>query len=314
MGFDYVIYLDVLIMLLGTNFICDYLLLWATAATTLTKTTWQRLLMGASLGTVHFLLLYLANLRIIPYYGILRALPTVFCLTLVMIWVAFYPTTSRRMVVLFGHFTTIGIGAGGIGLAAAYLLGTPQHPNAFLGLLAATAGILIIAELGWGVVQKKMLSRVYQLPVTIHFGPNQIKITGLIDTGNHLTDPLTGAPVVILEEAQVTKLLPNELANSISHLAKGEQAAIEKLLSSSWSNRFRIIPYSSLENAAGMLIGFRPDLVTVEIQGMGLPIQDTVVALCNHELDPLGEYKALVPPSIVQNTLGHLQASANLAP
>ncbi|NMB24317.1 MAG: sigma-E processing peptidase SpoIIGA [Firmicutes bacterium] len=314
-GLDYIVYVDVLVLLLGANFICDYLLLWATAAVTLAKTTWQRLLIGATLGTLHFLLIYLASLRIIPYYGYLRSIPTIFGITLLMLGIAFYPIMARRMVALLLHFLAIGFGAGGIGLATAYLLGTPTRPNAFLGLLAAMAAILIIAELGWGVIQHRMVRHIYQLPVSIHFDLNQVRVVGLIDTGNHLTDPLTGAPVIIIEQSQVADLLPEELASSISLLVKGDQDALQKLLSSSWSSRFRVIPYSSLGDNNGILIGFRPDMITLEVHGESMPTEDAVVALCNHDLDPAGEYQALIPPIIVQGTLANFTPrSVNLAP
>lgn len=315
MGSDYIVYVDVLVLLLGANFICDYLLLWATAAVTLAKTTWQRLFTGASLGTLHFLLIYLANLRIIPYYGYLRSIPTIFAMTLLMLGIVFYPVVARRMFALVLHFFAIGFGAGGIGLATAYLLGTPTHPNTYIGLLASIAAILIIAELGWGVVQHRMLRHIYQLPVNIHFDASKVRIIGLIDTGNHLTDPLTGAPVIILEQRLVAGLLPEELARSISQLSKGDQDALQELLSSSWSHRFRVIPYSSLGGNNGILIGFRPDMITLEVHGESMPTRDAVVALCNHDLDPAGEYQALIPPTIVQGTLNNFTPkSINLAP
>ena len=302
-GFDYIVYVDVLVLLLAANFICDYLLLWATAAVTLAKTTWQRISLGAALGTFHFLLVYLANLRIIPYYGFWRSIPTILGITLMMLGIAFHPVVIRRMATLFLHFTAIGFGSGGLGLAAAYLLGTPTNPNTWLGLLVAMAAILIIAELGWGVVQHRMLRQIYQLPVNIHFGHNHVRIIGLIDTGNHLTDPLTGAPVIILEQSLLSELLPQDLAMSIPQLVKGDQNALQRLLASQWSSRFRVIPYSSLGDNNGMLIGFRPDMITLEVSGQCVPTADAIVALCDHGLDPAGEYQALIPPTIVQGTL-----------
>ncbi|NMB46279.1 MAG: sigma-E processing peptidase SpoIIGA [Firmicutes bacterium] len=315
MGFDYIIYVDVLLLYLAANFACDYLLLWATAAVTLAKTTWQRLCWGAIIGTGHFLFLYLSSLRIIPYYGILRFIPTVLGVTITMLLAAFYPISPRHLARLLVHFLAIGLGSGGAGLAAAYLLGTPAQPNTFLGVLVAMATILIIAELGWGVVQHRMVRHIYQLPVHIQFGPTTIRVIGLIDTGNHLTDPLTGVPVIILEQVLMAKLLPHELAKSIGQLEAGAETALAQLLTSSqWSSRFRMIPYTSLGKKNGMLVGFRPDKVTLEISGQSVPTREAIVAICNHQLDSAGEYQALIPPSIVQGALDAISASPAVSP
>ena len=46
-----------------------------------------------------------------------------------MLGIAFHPVVIRRMAALFLHFAAIGFGSGGLGLAAAYLLGTPTNRN-----------------------------------------------------------------------------------------------------------------------------------------------------------------------------------------
>ncbi len=305
LALGYIVYVDVLLLYLIANFVCDYLLLWATAAVTLAKTNWRRLCAGAAIGTAHFLLLYLASLNIIPYYGLLRFIPTILAVTLLMLVTAFYPVSLRRLAKLALHFAGIGFGSGGIGLAAAYLLGTPAEPNTFLGLLTAIAGVLIIAELGWGVVQTSMIRRIYQLPISIYFGDEVIRVVGLLDTGNHLTDPLTGAPVIVLEQDLIAEILPDDLAANIQQLEAGDQKALTQLLAASkWSSRFRIIPYSSLGNKNGILVGFRPDRVTLEVSGQSIPAGEAIVGICNHQLDNAGEYQALIPPAIIHGTLG----------
>jgi len=312
---NYVVYVDVLLLYLAANFICDYLLLWATAAVTLAKTNWRRLCAGAALGTAHFLLVYLASLRIIPYYGLLRFIPTILAVTLIMLLVTFHPVSLRRLVKLALHFGGLGFASGGIGLAAAYVLGTPAEPNTFLGLITATAAILIIAELGWGVVQTSMIRSIYQLPISIHFGDEIIKVIGLLDTGNHLTDPLTGTPVIVLEQELLARLLPPDLAANLHQLKSGDEKALTQLLAASrWSSRFRVIPYSSLGSKSGMLVGFRPDMVTLDVSGQSVPLGEAIVALCSHQLDNAGEYQALVPPSLVHGVLGEFSFSPAVSP
>lgn len=315
MQVNYIVYVDVLAILVLANFFCDYLLLWATAAVTRTVTTWRRLLVGALIGTLHFLLLYLANLRIIPYYGVLRFLPTILAIAISMLLVAFYPLNIRRLSRLLLHFLGIGFSSGGAGLAAAYLLGNPTDPNEILGFLVAIATILIVAEVGWGVVQNRMWRQVYQIPLCIYFDNMQVRVTGLMDTGNRLRDPLNGLPVIVLEHGVLSRLLPARLARALVHMETGDLSAVSQLTASStWSARFRIIPYSSLGRKNGLLIGFRPDKILLEIHGKKVEVPSAIVGICDHQLDPEGDYRALIPPAILQTALRSVAKTTTVAP
>ena len=46
--------------------------------------------------------------------------------------------------------------------------------------------------------------------VRLTLGERQVELTGLVDTGNTLTDPVTGRPVMVAEGSRLSPLLPGE--------------------------------------------------------------------------------------------------------
>ncbi len=300
---EYTLYVDVWLLRLGCNFIFEYLLLWATATITHTNTRPSRLVLGSLVGTFHYLLYLLASVGLIPFYGLLRFLPVVIMVSLAMIFITFYPLTWKRLLSVAGHFYGIGFIAAGMGMAAAYLFGQPGSPHFTAGTVTSIIAILLIAELGWGIVHETIVNKVYRVPVEIVCDGTQVQTIALVDTGNQLKDPLNRQPVIIVDSNALTALLPPELAQVIRRIGDGELEAIDQLPEiTDWQTRLRLIPFSSIGKNNGMLVGFRPDRVSIGgnvLPGKALP----TIAVHPYRLDPDGEYMALVPPILVESSL-----------
>lgn len=300
---EYTLYVDVWLLRLGCNFVFEYLLLWATATITHTATRPARLVLGSLVGTFHYLLYLLASVGLLPFYGLLRFLPVVVGVSLAMIFVTFYPLTWQRLLSVAGHFYGIGFVAAGMGMAAAYLFGQPGQPQFTAGIIASILAILLIAELGWGIVHETIVNNVYRVPVEILCDGIRIQTTALVDTGNHLKDPLNRQSVIIVDSKALTDLLPPELTKVIGLLGDGELEAIDQLPEiTGWQTRLRLIPFSSIGKNNGLLVGFRPDGVMIGGHALPGPILPTI-AVHPYRLDPDGAYMALVPPILVESSL-----------
>lgn len=298
----YTLYLDVWLLRLGCNFLFEYLLLWATATVTRTRTNPRRLLLASSVGTFHYLLYLLASLGLIPFYGLLRFFPIIILVSLLMVIVAFYPAIRRKLFSVLGYFYGIGFAAAGAGMASAYLLGSIEAPRFLLGMVVSIFTILLIAELGWGIVHERMVKRVYQIPLQISCNGVVIKTTALIDTGNQLKDPVNQKPVIIVEQRALTSLLPAELTSILANLKENARALDSLSQITVWQTRIRLIPFRSIGESNGLLVGFRPDEVKIANQPIANELHPTI-AIHPDSLDPQGEYSALVPAVIVENPL-----------
>lgn len=300
---EYTLYVDVWFLRLGCNFVFEYLLLWATATITRTETKPSRLVLGSLVGTLHYLFYLLASLGLIPFYGLLRFLPVVTVVSLAMIFVTFYPLTWKRLLSVAGHLYGIGFVAAGMGMAAAYLFGQPGSPQFTAGTITSSLAILLIAELGWGIVHEAIVNKVYRVPIEIWCSGIHVQTTALVDTGNHLKDPLNRQSVIIVDSRALTDLLPPELTSVVKQLGDGELEAIDDLPEiKGWQTRLRLIPFSSIGKNNGLLVGFRPDGVRIGSNPLPRHALPTI-AVHPYRLDPDGEYMALVPPILVESSL-----------
>ena len=102
--------------------------------------------------------------------------------------------------------------------------------------------------------------------VRIVLGQRAAELTALRDTGNSLCDPLTGAPVLVTDGAALQALflpplpsLPPDGTEAFRRLSAREELR----------GRLRLVPYSAVGTARGMLIAFRPDRVEVDGEETG---------------------------------------------
>lgn len=306
-----VVYVDLLLLTILANFLFDWLLLWATAEVTRRRVGRRRLFLGTAVGTLHFAFYMLAAQGVVGHYGLLRYPATVAAVSLLMLLVTFWPVTLRALPRLIGSFYAILFLSAGAGLAAGNIWGPGNEPNVIISFIVAAAALLVVAEAGWGIVQRRFARQAYQVPVEVRLGDRIATFTGLIDTGNHLVDPLGGGPVVIAEVDALKPLFPPELHPDLALLADGDLSPVTNLaVNADWSARFRIIPFRSLGQDHGLLVGFKPDSVTLHLPEPA-PYGGTVtIALSRRRLDPAGLYQALVPPDL----LTHAPAVPKAAP
>jgi len=300
MKYTYVLYVDVLLTLLMANLVFDYLLLWATGSVTGRKSTMGRLCLGAAIGTVYFFLVYFSAAGLMPGYGVLKLPPVILAVGALMLWAAYSPRNWRQFLRLFGYLTAIGLIAGGAGLATAYAVGTENRPNVMWGTVAAMTAILLVAELGWGVVHRRVWERLYLVPLQICLFGRTLNVNALIDTGNRLQDPLSGRPVVIVELDTIKKVMPSEVAKALGSLSDNNFAELEPITEvNDWASRFCLVPFTTLADRTGLMAGIKPDYIKVSAGGESVTLQRVILGICLKPLDQAGNFHALIPPEIL---------------
>ena len=110
-------------------------------------------------------------------------------------------------------------------------------------------------------------------------------LTALLDTGNTLTDTLSGAPVLTAHWEALEGLWTPEEREILSHLeAAGAAQALEKL-----GSGFRLLPYQAVGVRSGLLLCFRADQASMDGRQLG-PV---TVALSPTPVSDGGGYAAL---------------------
>lgn len=303
-----VIYLDVI---LAINLVMDYLILWTAGKLGQLPTSTWRLLAGATVGAVYSLT------ALVPVLDVKLSLVLKVLFSIIMVLVAFFPLTIGLFFQALVYFYLAAFVMGGAMLGAIYLFGGDTAAAVmggglglgsnirFTWLFTAMAAAVLLARWGAGWIKKNFWEYMLRLPIIITFAGKQLALKALVDTGNSLRDPLSQRPVIIVEYSALKSILPAEIIKEYSGRHEPDlESLITSLADSPWATRLRLLPYHSLGQSRGMLLGLRPDEVIIVTNERMVKIKDIIVGLYREQLSPQGNYRALLHPDLLQLSMG----------
>ena len=280
-----VIYVDTLFLL---NAAVDYLLLLASARLAGEPLARLRFLLGAVLGGLYAVAIFL------PGLSFLARPPCRLAAAVLMVLAAFWK--SRRLLRQVVIFLALSCAFGG-GVLAIGLLGgrglTLSNGVLYSGMdlkivLLSAAGCYGALTLLFQRTGRHTAAAGELRPVRLTLGERQVSLTALVDTGNTLTDPATGRPVLVAEADCVEELLPPGIRPSPADL-RDPAGALERL-EDPWRRRFRLLPYRSVGVDRGLLLAVRVDQVQVGEEDRG----PMLAALSPTPVSDGGGYRALL--------------------
>ncbi len=125
-------------------------------------------------------------------------------------------------------------------------------------------------------------------------------VRGMIDTGNSLTEPLTNTPVIVVEVDSLMEVLPSRLAMTIKNEETIDLSIlVDDTITPYWASRLKIIPFTSLGQKNGMLVGFRPDSVVIKHDDDPYELKKVIIGITSSKLSQSGDYSALLNPNIL---------------
>ncbi len=273
-----VIYADTLFLI---NFAVNYMILLATAKISATYVKRLKIVFGALLGSAYALAAVLVAQTLMQSLGFKLGA------AMLMLLVCFGRKPGLLRITLI--FFSISAAFGGIVLAVSLIGGA----SAYEALVPVSLKILIPSfALAYAVITLlfKRLGRRRPggfVHTVIKNGDRKIEINSLVDTGNSLTDPLSGNGIIVAETEAVAPLFDGKIADV---LRKGANAAqtLESLEGSGYL--FRLIPYTSVGVSRGMLLAFKPEAVIIN----GKDKTGMLVAISPTRLSEGGIYSAII--------------------
>lgn len=297
-----VIYWDVVFTV---NFVMNVVILYLTGYFTRNMVSIWRIIAGSAIGSIYLLAFLFPDLRI--FYTVLMK----FLLSILIIVVTFFPPKLKEFLRIIGYFYLISFMIGGSAFAIFYLTDIGDFYNGVLLikdinipwwiLILSVVVVYFSIKYTWEFLQNRFWKEKAYIPLTIFVENQLFKLNALVDTGNDLHDPISDVPVIIVEYNAIKKALSEEIQeifnkgkeNDLSELAKG-------LANSEMGNRFRVIPFSSIGKTNGLLVGFRPDKINLELEERTIEIMNSIIGIYNTTLSPEGRYSALLHPELLK--------------
>jgi stage II sporulation protein GA (sporulation sigma-E factor processing peptidase) len=242
-----IVYLDLAFLI---NFAADYLLCLCTARLCGLRMRRRRFALAALLGALY------ACAALFPSLPLLKTLPAKLLAALGIILAAF-GSDARPGKCLLGFFL-VSTAFGGF-LYALGLGGSGRlvfSPKILLSSFLLFYGILRL----WGCLRSR-LDNSPRSEVRLSLNGRELCLRALVDSGNALSDPTSGDPVLVTSPTALRPLI-GEYADLVESLGPVEllevSAAIPAL-----SGRLRLIPFRSL-GGGGLLPAFRPDRIWID--------------------------------------------------
>ena len=281
-----VIYADTLFLL---NALVDYLLLLSAARLAGEPLRRGRFALGAALGGGYAVAIFLPGMSFLAH-------PLCRLASAALMLLVAYGGSRRllRQGVLFAALTcAFGGGVVAIGLLGG--TGLSLGGGVFYSVLDLKV-VLLSAAVCYGVLTL-VFQRLAQhsaadgelVDIKLYLRERSVSLTALIDTGNTLTDPISGRPVMVAEGERAAILFPRDHRPTPADL-RDPAAALTRLGTGEWRGRFRLLPYRSVGVERGLLLAVRVDALELDGRRSG-PV---LVALSPTPVSDGGGYQALI--------------------
>jgi len=293
-------YLDIIWL---DNLLLNFIVLWITRKLARNASSMWRTWCSAAIGAFYAVFL------ILPGFSWLSMLPFKFLLSLIMLAAGFRIGNFRDFIKLFGYFYGITFLLGGAAIGFYYLFGKGIQVSGGVFLIKdfparilvfAIIFVIILYRLSWPYLQFRINRNKLVYQVRIRCDKKCITLDAFLDTGNELTDPISGCPVMVVEYDKIRSILPAEIQQIYVNGRENDlKEIIRAVEQSDWIGRLCIVPYRTLGHSDGLLFAFRPDNVQILTNGTWVEAGDTLIGIRNQELSHSGEYHALIQPHII---------------
>lgn len=286
--------------LLIENLIINYIILYVTKLLIKSDTSKTRIFIASIIGSIYTLSAFFP-----PIITIVKLISKII-VAVTIIRIAFKPKNIRIFLKIMATFHLVAFTFAGISLSLIYMANINAHINNGVfyisnfkvkKLAIAIAFGWILFQLTFEYLKNKNINADNFVFLKIEFAKKEISLKGMIDTGNSLKDPINKLPVIIVEFLAIKDLFPIEIQELFEKHSENNLNLFTNVLYNASSDfKFRLIPFKSLGKEDGMILGFKPDKVTLELE-KDTYVKELIVGIYNNNLSD--DYRALLHPDII---------------
>lgn len=259
----------ILELLLIENFIINLLILYITKIITRTSVNKKRIIFGAAIISFYSLAFFWEYSMLLTnfYMKIVISLFLIkICFNAKSIKLYFYQLLAFYIVSFIFAGATFGFFFSSQNIQDLIL-----KPIDFIGgfpVIYLILGILsssVIAIIIFKYNNKKTLREDYIMDINIIYKEKSIEIKALIDTGNSLIDPFTKETVILIEYNKIKDLLPPIIWSLYEKDKIKDFKLLETVLKTVEKEiTIKLIPFKSVGNNNGFLLGFKPEFIILD--------------------------------------------------
>lgn len=273
------------------NFLIDFILLFVTGKLIKSVIVYKRVIAASLIGAFYVILTAYIGKDFMTYFIVK------FSVSVLMVMVAFDTKgilPNIRVILCFYITSLIMVG---IITALYYLTYDRLTVNA----------IVLSLFLGYAALHfffKEVKARIdksnYMRTVIINMGNLSVTLKAFIDTGNELTDPMTGKPVIVVSIESLKNILSEELYCNILKFYSNKESNYESLLSENNNYNLKIIRYNTISSKGEMMVIVTPDNIEVEGNGRHILTADAVIGISLKKISQKEDYDALLFNKILE--------------
>jgi len=253
------VYLDIVLL---ENFIMNYIIIFSTAIISKSNIKHLKIILASILAGIYSIFNYIFNIGNIEI--IIK-----FLISILIILIAF---DSRKIKIIIKQlilFYLVSFTFGGVSFMLLFLIDSKNivFENGILvgtypikvSIIAGIIGFIIIACVSY-IIKDRLKTKSMLCDLEIFYKGKYKKLKTMIDTGNLLKDPISQTDVIIVEKNSLRGIIDDDILDNLNNIIGGKWLDTSEKI---YQYRFKVIPFSSLGNSNGLLIGFKPDYIKI---------------------------------------------------
>lgn len=288
------VYLDVVFF---ENVFMNFCILYSTSIFNNKKNSLYRMAVGAIIGALYYVAILLPQTYFLSY-SICKII-----LSLLIIAISFKYTDIYSFIHDLVVFLIVSCIFGGVMYGIYFYifnkLTIPYYPIKLL--MFGTITIVVLLRISIHRIRCNLDYRRITYSIQIMLDGKVKIIRGFLDTGNSLKDPITNKPVLLVNYNSIKELLPNEICNvcknnlnSLSNLSKENES------------RVRLLPYISVGNQNGLMLGYKMDKITIYLnKEKNIVLDNALVGINTTSLNAEHSFDALLSIELLELQRGN---------
>lgn len=267
------------------NFFIDFILLFITGKLIKKMIIYRRLIIASVIGALYVILTAYIGSVFMTYFIVK------FSVSILMIMVA-YDTkgiiANVRVILCFYITSLIMVG---IITALYYLDYDKLTVNAIVfSLFVGYAALHFFFK----EIKARIDKNNYMRNVSIGVGNKSKILRAYIDTGNELTDPMTGKPVIVVNIDSIKNILGDDLYDGILCFYKNKANNYENLLSMNEKIKLRIVKYNTISSIGERMVCIVPDNIEISDDDKNSINADAIIGIYPKKISQKNDYDALL--------------------